>query len=173
MRSLHHAISTWDKKNVAYLRGVYKDFGHEYSFKSDLLSLLTLSPELENGVTWLTKHYLEDGGKFTRKDILLIAGRLAFLVHWKARLHILQIFSAIEIPEEARASIYFFAELNSEHENPFIRAWAYQTMYNTSFGNKLQQRQLLKRCVEIFDQEKASVRSRLKKIIAGLEKQQQ
>lgn len=170
MHLLETAISQWDKKQAAYISSVYKKFGADKEFPDHLLSICVKNPALDRGTTWLLKHHLDEGGILTEALLTRLGDLLPVLNHWEARLHVLQVFSVAEIPPGIADSLYVFAKLNSLNEKNFVRAWAYQVMYKVSLIQPGYRAQLLAESRVAAEKEMASVRSKLKKIIAGLEK---
>lgn len=169
MSSLQIALSKWDQKQAVYITDVYKRFNKEPAFVDDLLSF-SIHPELERGGTWLIKHHLEQGGVLADNQLQQLATISPGLRHWEARLHALQVWAVVDIPLHLSEPVYAFAEVNRQHEKPFVRAWAFESLCKAAVVNAKFRKKVLDNSRLALETEMASVRSKLKKVISRLEK---
>lgn len=122
---LKKALESWNNKSTSELKALYCEFNDHPDFLSSLITLAR-NNDLENGSTWLLKHYLEDHGasdrSFPFQDYSVC---FSTLDHWEARLHAFQ--SLDHFPKEYlnRKDLIPVLREGIKNKNKFLRAWSY------------------------------------------------
>jgi len=162
--SIQKAISGWDGKSAADIDSIYKRYGHQSSFSSDLIKLIE-QETLQKGVTWLLKRNFENGKKLKTNQVKKIYVALPRLRQWESKLHILQCMPSMPIPASEKKIVEVFLRKCLADDNKFIRAWAYNGFYELSMQypeHKEETRQFFEMAMR---DEAPSVKSRIRNIM--------
>ena len=125
---LQDDIQAWDKKSKQDILYVYERHSDNPDFIGFLLDL-SKHDDCSEGATWLIKHALENGLEFDDQHINVFCGMIEIELSWQSKLHILQILPFIIVPAEYKHQMMAFIRQSSEDENKFVRAWAYNGLY--------------------------------------------
>ena len=80
----------------------------------------------QRGATWLLKHYLEQQPRSVdAATIESVYSRLEELVHWEAKLHVLQCIPYMPVPAAQAQAVETFVRSCLRDQAKFVRAWAY------------------------------------------------
>lgn len=169
-QSLIEKLNNWDGKESAYLTLLYQENINKEEFFINLVELTHENDDLQLGSTWLIKHHYDQKQRLS--DNLTYRLILAFplLKHWGAKLHMLQI---IDLLPQDSTTLPYMEELSRkglENKNKFVRAWSYQGLFEVSKHITEMQPEVLLLCREAMETESASIKSKVRKIIAALEK---
>lgn len=126
--SLHDDILLWDKKSKQDILVIYAKYSDADDFFEKLLAI-AVDIQCSEGATWLIKHALEHGMVLRHDQTTRLCALSEQAMPWQSVLHILQVLPFIVVPVEAKHSIMSFARIHTEHENKFVRAWAYNGLY--------------------------------------------
>ncbi|MEO9459291.1 MAG: hypothetical protein ABJE63_15710 [Lentilitoribacter sp.] len=126
--SLEDDIKQWDGKSKSDISDVYLRYSSADDFLNELLKIATHVPCSE-GATWLIKHALEQKAELNDDQIYWFCELIKGALPWQSILHILQILPFIIVPKEHMHEMMVFVRDNTEHENKFVRAWAYNGLY--------------------------------------------
>lgn len=126
--SLYSDIQKWDGKSKQDISGLYERYSGEDDFIANLLKMATFI-DCSDGATWLIKHALENGHAFNEEQINLFCSLIGLELAWQSTLHILQILPFITVPNSCKHQMMAFIRQNTEHDNKFVRAWAYHGLY--------------------------------------------
>ena len=126
--TLQDDIQAWDKKSKQDILGVYEKHSDNADFIRCLLEIAKLE-HCSEGATWLIKHTLEEGLRLDDQQIQGFCGLIELELSWQSKLHILQILPFIIVPAEYKHQMMAFIRQSSEDENKFVRAWAYNGLY--------------------------------------------
>lgn len=121
-------IQTWDKKSKPGILDVYEKHSDNADFIGCLLDL-SKHDDCSEGATWLLKHALEQGSKLNDHQIDGFCGLIETELSWQSILHILQILPFINVPAAHKNKMMAFVRRHAEDENKFVRAWAYNGLY--------------------------------------------
>ncbi|MET1416163.1 hypothetical protein ABVF61_28095 [Roseibium sp. HPY-6] len=125
---LHQVLSEWDGKDTAPLERSYASFQAETDLVGYLVDLGE-DERCQRGATWLLKHHLEKSGSGLPEQ--LAAKHAAFapkLTDWEARLHFLQYFEHLQIPEHLEDPLRQMIDNGLTSENKFLRAWSHYAL---------------------------------------------
>lgn len=114
----------------------------------------------------MAKRHAEENHMFTDDETEQFADLLSKPGDWIAELNALQILPYIRINEKVSERINTFVERNVESKNKFIRAWAYQGLYELSKNSPSKLSDLKKNLIRILPEESAAVRARIRKILS-------
>lgn len=128
---LEQEITAWDGKSAADIKAIYAAHHAEPEF-TDKLVELAQTTECEKGATWLLKAWLEAGNLLEQSQIKKIYEALPNLEHWEARLHLLQCIPFMPIADAEKSNLYDFLMITLGDPNKFLRAWAYNGLYELS-----------------------------------------
>ncbi len=126
--NLQDDIQAWDKKSKQDILGVYNRHSGDADFICCLLDL-SKHEDCSEGATWLLKHALENGFELNDQQIDGFCGLIEFTLQWQSILHILQILPYITVPAAHKNKMMAFVCQHTEDENKFVRAWAYNGLY--------------------------------------------
>ncbi|MBG6174527.1 hypothetical protein IWQ55_002400 [Labrenzia sp. EL_208] len=125
---LAQILRKWDGKDTALLEHAYSSFATEPDFAVHLVELCE-TEGCERGATWLLKHRLEKSGDVLPEQ--LATRHVTFaprFVHWEARLHFLQYFGHLQIPENVEHPLEQMIDNGLTSENKFVRAWSHYAL---------------------------------------------
>ncbi|MEQ9275410.1 MAG: hypothetical protein RIG93_14320 [Roseibium album] len=125
---LAQIVRKWDGKDTALLEHAYSSFATEPDFTVHLVELCEIE-ECERGATWLLKHYVAKSRSGLPEQ--LAARHAAFapkLTDWEARLHFLQYFEHLQIPEHLEDPLRQMIDSGLTSENKFVRAWSHYAL---------------------------------------------
>ncbi|MDF9794877.1 hypothetical protein OKW21_000140 [Catalinimonas alkaloidigena] len=168
--SLQQVLSDWEGKKVDMLKRAYQKYHDQPFFVEEILSSLNSEAE-QKAASWLLKHHLEQAYSLSSKEILTLTHHLQHISGWESRRHLLQILPLIDIPKEAQLAVEDFVRESLPSDNKFVRAWAIQGMYELSRQRPELQKEVYFLCEKAMQTEAASVKARVRKILAHLEKQ--
>lgn len=126
--SLEDDIKQWDGKSKSDISDVYLRYAAADGFLNELLKI-AIDPNCSEGATWLIKHALEQKVELNDDQINSFCELIEGALPWQSILHILQILPSIIVPKEHKHQMMAFVRDNTEHENKFVRAWAYNGLY--------------------------------------------
>lgn len=170
MGNLAADIESWDKKKVQVIIGIYQTYCARIDFADDLLRLLEKSiSTYEQGVTWLIKHHVEQGGMLAKRQVsTLLRKILPNLDHWEAKLHVFQILPLIVIPTSCASIVFNTAMINCSTNKVFLRAWCFQAMAEACRVDQRYTQQVNSICQRAIKTESAAVRARIKMVLLRL-----
>ncbi len=125
---LQDDIQAWDKKSKQDILDVYERHSDNPDFVGSLLEL-SKHDDCSEGATWLLKHALENGLELNDQHINVFCGLIELELSWQSKLHILQILPFIIVPAKYEHQMMAFVRQSTEDENKFVRAWAYNGLY--------------------------------------------
>lgn len=118
-------IDLWDGKSKDAIARVYQKHGGRADFLADVIALIAAEPT-QIGATWLLKHYFDEGGPpLDATQAKAVYAKIGSLVHWEAKLHVLQCMEHMPIPKGQVKPVEKFLRVCLAGEAKFVRAWAY------------------------------------------------
>ena len=123
--SLDREIGLWDRKSRDFIADVFDRHHSRAGFLKDLVGMVD-DGELQSGATWLLKHHFDKGGEALDESLMTaIYRKTPDLVHWDARLHVLQCMAQMPIPPAEQHTVETFVRQCLTDDAKFVRAWAY------------------------------------------------
>lgn len=126
--TLKDDIQTWDKKSKQDIVNIYEQYSGNVDF-IDCLIAAAEQADCSEGATWLLKHALENSMKLDTTQLNDFCELIETTLLWQSILHILQILPFITVPAQHQHKMMRFVRQHTEHENKFVRAWAYNGLY--------------------------------------------
>jgi crotonobetainyl-CoA:carnitine CoA-transferase CaiB-like acyl-CoA transferase len=166
--TLKSDIQAWDGRSAAALCHIHETHRDDPGLALDLVELI--GPlRCRMAATRLLKRHLE--ARIPLRDAHAVArelfARLDKLDHWECRLNILQCLPFLPIGEDRAAALARFLRACLTDENKFVRAWAYSGFHELAS----QHRRFAAEAAAMLDaglrDEPASVKSRIRKCLAG------
>lgn len=167
---LHEVLKRWDGKRVAYLQNQYTTQVADPAFFNNLVIICFDDPNCENATTWLLKYHVDSGNKLPQTSVDDLLANCTKLTHWEAKLHILQMLPSLEVSFGSMASVENFVRICLKESNKFVRAWAYNGMYELKKYMPELQPEVLFLCQKAMETESPAVKARVNKVIARLQR---
>ncbi len=165
---LLNKLAEWNGKHTQPLIDVYEGQQDYSAFFKDLIDIYITHSEHQTAITWLFKHHYDAKQTIDQEILNVLYLTCNELTEWEARLHTLQIMPHIFIPREAYPQVETFVRKCLEDPKPFVRAWAYQGFYEITRYTPEYISELKSLCEQALQEEKASVKARVRKIIEKL-----
>ena len=166
-KELKQALLIWDRKQTEYLANIYHQYKSVDHFLNDLLEICSIR-EAHVPVTWIIKYQIDQKEELEDEVINRLLTFIPEFGEWEAKLHVLQILPSITIPPSFTTSLDDFIRECLEDQNKFVRAWAYQGMYELTKLVPAYRDELERRCVQALETESASIKVRVRKVLASL-----
>ena len=94
-------------------------------FQAHLVDLCSIA-DCQRGATWLLKHDLGQTKASLPDDLSQRhLSTIHQILHWEARLHILQYLERLSLPETAKSDLSRFVEEAISADNKLVRAWGF------------------------------------------------
>lgn len=165
---LAQLLKEWDGKHIAYLKDIYENYANQASFSPLLMELYTQEPGLQTATTWLIKHHYDNNHVIPSALIDPLLFMAKELVYWEAKLHVLQLLPMLELRPEHIPYLEDFVRRCLTDKKTFVRAWAYQGMYEIAQFRSDFIPELKQLCAEALENERASVKARVRKVLEKL-----
>lgn len=122
---LEDELLLWDRKSKQAILSLYERYHARSGFLAALAGMLD-DTQLQSGATWLLKHYFDNGSQSLDESLVaLIYSKVPGLVHWDAKLHVLQCMSHMPVPAAEMRTVEAFVRSALSDDVKFVRAWAY------------------------------------------------
>ena len=142
MEDLKRRIETWNGVHMDHLKSIYEDYRSQASF-FDLMISWSSTPGIQAATTWLIKHYYDSGFELN-----------------KDQLHVLQILPHLEIETDQLILLDKFVRRCLKSNNKFVRAWAYQGLYQLYEKSAVSLSEIRSLCEMAMETESASIKSK-------------
>lgn len=169
--TLTEDLKRFDGKHLDVLERIAEHYRPNAAHLDELLALAdSLSPRMQQAATWLLKRRLETGTRLSNEQIKKLMKLLARLKHWEAVLHACQMIPHLALPRRYKKKMDSFLLKCLKGENKFVRAWAYNGLYELAkqFGDSAFVLPLL---MKGMNDEAPSVRARVRKILKEIDSQ--
>lgn len=118
-------IAEWDRKSKVAISRIYGRYTKSTGFLEQVIGAFG-DADLQSGATWLLKHHFDEGGgALESKLVKKIYGSTPNLIHWDAKLHVLQCMERLPIPKSELRRVEAFLRHCMKDDAKFVRAWAY------------------------------------------------
>jgi len=166
--SLIDKLESWDGVHVQYLKDIYESQRDHRDFFSHLMELYLAHPQYQKAITWLIKYHHEKGQTVDQEIVSTLYLLSNEVNDWETKLHLLQIMPDIFIPRDAYPQVEAFVRKCLEGSKPFVRAWAYQGLYEIAQYTPELIPELKNLCEYALEEESPSVKARVRKILEKL-----
>ena len=167
---LKDALWGWDERSTAYLLEIHRSFAYQNDFVPSLISICKAEKGLQNQATWLLKHHLENKHPITPGDTRNLIKLAEVLESWVAELHLLQILPFLKLEENDLPYLDPFIKDSIKNSNKFVRAWAYNGLYEMSKILPELREEVRLTCEQALAIEAPSVKARIRKVLQALNK---
>ncbi|AWB66671.1 hypothetical protein C2869_09615 [Saccharobesus litoralis] len=169
--SQQNAIKSWDGKSKDDIQAIFAEYSAQDDFIYSLICGLT-EPEIQDGASWLLKHFLEAKKKPKNNHLnpaqtQQVLSTLHQLNTWPSQLHILQCLPYLTLDKNSKQSLAAFIRLTMQSDNKMVRAWAYNGFYllaQTFTEYQTEMHDCLTLALNDKD-EAASVKARIRKLV--------
>ena len=162
---LEQKLLAWDGRDTQYLADLYQAQQSTKGLIDELIVCLKSGGQAQLGASWLIKRHLEQGHKLSKKHTSEIFSNLSELDHWGAVLHILQSMPYLTLAPEHRSEVERFVRNKLSDPNKFVRAWAYNGIYELAKAFPDFQTQAKQFFEMAMRDEPASVKARVRNIL--------
>ena len=162
--SIEKDLSNWDGKSSSDIEAIYNRYCED---KTQVVSFQKLiqKVDLQKGVSWLLKRYLENNHRLEKDEIAGVFTLLSEIEHWEAKLHILQCIPYLPIGKAEKKYVEAFLRRCLIDKNKFVRAWTYNGFYEISLQYP-EYKEETKQFFEIAMRDEApSVKARIRNIV--------
>lgn len=127
--ALGQAIAAWDGRSKANIEAIHIAFSDMQGFRQALIEL-SQEHSLESGATWLLKHDLTQrhAPALDEKATHCLLNNLIEYQDWPAKLHILQCFEILSIPQDMLTPLDVFLKDCAQSKTAFLRGWSYSAL---------------------------------------------
>ena len=167
---LEHKLASWDGIHMEPLKSVYHEHLADSEFFNSLIVLTGKDPSLQDATTWLLKHHYDEKNNLSSQQINDLLKLSSTFESWPAKLHVLQMLPHIEVSENNFIAIDNFVRSCLKDDTKFVRAWAYQGLYQLYEFRPENKTELIALCEDAMNRESASIKSKVRKILAKLTK---
>lgn len=168
-KKLKQTLQEWNG-TAEGMRQIYDQNSSKTDFLEKVIGICVKDKDLQKVGSWLIKNH------YDLKQVLPNKLHTPFIkvgvtyTDWVAKLNFLQVLPKLDIEEKLLQDLDDFVRACLHDENKFVRAWSYQGFYEVTkhipeFENEL--RQL---CELALERESASIKSRVRKVVAQLDK---
>lgn len=161
-------LSYLDQPSVDDLERLYRQFGQEAEFENELITGLQTHPELQNALTWLLKHHLEQGAELSPETLNAWIRLAPDLREWPAKLHVLQSLPRDLLLPEHLEHLFPWLDQEIQSPNKFIRAWAYNGLAIAAKTVPELMPEVKERFLLALEEEAASVQARIRRAMVEL-----
>ncbi len=168
--NLIDALKNWDGVHVDYLQEIYQTHQNDAVFFEELITITKKYEGLQTSSTWLIKHHYDQKQSLKQSLVDALYSKGIAIAPWEAKLHLLQILPKITINSKNVIAIDDLVRAGLTDETKFVRAWSYQGLYELAKFLPEYENELRIRCEEAMQFESASILSKVRKILAAIDK---
>lgn len=164
-------IKLWDGVHIEYLIELYRANSSNLDFFENLVTICAIEQDLQKATTWLLKHHYDNGQTLpdSLTERLLISCKT--VENWEAKLHLLQLLPHFKLTQKSIPIADDFIRNSLRDNNKFVRAWAYNGLYELTKHIPEMKNELEFICQRAMETESAAIRSKVKKILLALNMQ--
>lgn len=163
-------LKSWDGFHIEYLKNLYNTDKTNADFFGNLVTICINEQDLQKATTWLIKHHYNSGQLLPKPLTAKLLTACKNVENWEAKLHLLQLFPHFELTEKSIAVVEDFARNCLTDNNKFVRAWAYNGLYELTKYIPELKTELEFICQRAMETESAAIKSKVKKILLALTK---
>jgi len=168
---LNNKLKLWDGVHIECLTELYSENYSSSDFFESLVTICVNEQDLQKTATWLIKHHYDNGQTLPEQltERLLISCET--VKNWEAKLHLLQLLPHFKLTDKSIIISEDFIRKCLEDKNRFVRAWAYNGLYELTKYIPELKTELEFICQRAMETESAAIKSKVKKILLALNKQ--
>jgi hypothetical protein len=163
-------LKSWDGVHIEYLKKLYNSDNTNANFYENLVSICTTEKDLQKVSTWLIKHHYDNGHTLSNSETERLLTSCNTAENWEAKLHLLQLLPHFELTEKSIIIADDFVRNCLTDSNKFVRAWAYNGLYELTKYIPELRTELEFICQRAMEIESAAIKSKVKKILSALSK---
>lgn len=167
--SLLKKIQEWDGKHNQLLKEIYTQNIQKTAFFKDLVEIYKKEKTARIASTWLIKHHYDQKNKLQENLIAELFSQCNLAKHWETKLHLLQILPQIKIPKECLNEVDLFVRNCFNSENKFVKAWAYEGLYQVSKSIPEYKNELKLLCDTGMENASASIKVKIRRVLKKIE----
>jgi hypothetical protein len=157
-------LREWDGVHIEYLTRIYAAHYLDLIFFHTLISICINDQSLQKPTTWLIKHHYDNGHTLPCDLTEKLLTTCKNIENWEAKLHLLQLLPYIKLTEKSIIITEDFTRKCLKDNNKFVRAWAYNGIYELTKYIPELNNELESICKIAMETESASVKSKVRKI---------
>ena len=161
-------LAAFDGKHNVVLEALAARLAPEPAVIRELIKLAARDDaKLQTAATWLLKRFHEDGHGFTTEQIAGLLNLFETVTHWEARLHLLQMLPGLAVPEARKDALFRLLKgAGFLHDpNKFVRAWSYNALAVMAEQFPALRATVAPLLAAGQEDEAASVRARLRRVV--------
>ncbi|MBX2931726.1 MAG: hypothetical protein KF781_07270 [Chitinophagaceae bacterium] len=169
-KKLATKLKLWDEIHTEYLTNLYSENATNTTFFEDLVAICKNQQDLHKVMTWLIKHHYDNGNRLPDMLIEKVIINCQNINNWEAKLHLLQIMPHIKLSEVSMLTFEPFIRNCLADKNKFVRAWAYNGLYELTKYIPELKHELKFICEKAMETESAAIKSKVRKILLTINK---
>ena len=169
--NLKSKLGLWDCIHIEYLIKLYRENSSDIEFFENLVTICINEQELQKTTTWLIKHHYDNGQTLPNSFTERLLTSCKTVENWEAKLHLLQLLPHFKLTNKSIPIADDFARNCLIDNNKFVRAWAYNGLYELTKYIPEMKTELEFICQRAMETESAAIKSKVKKILFALNKQ--
>jgi len=167
---LKNKLKLWNGVHIEYLTELYRLNSSSLDFFESLVTICVNEQDFQKTTTWLIKHHYDNGLTLPKSLSERLLAACKNVESWEAKLHLLQLLPHFELTDKSIIITEDFARKCLSDKNKFVRAWAYNGLYElTKYIPELKS-ELEFICQRAMETESASIKSKVNKILLNLNK---
>jgi hypothetical protein len=170
MINLIDKLKVWDGVHIEYLTKLYNAEKTNTYFFENLITICTIDKDLQIASTWLIKHHYDNGNTLPILDTDNLLNICTTLKNWEAKLHLLQLLPHFRLTNKTITLVDDFTRNCLTDNNKFVRAWAYNGLYELTKYLPEMKTELELICQKAMETESASIKAKVKKVLINLKK---
>lgn len=151
------------------LLNLYDKYSKDKEFVDTLFNTLAEKEEATHVICWLLKRYTEDEGVLSPSQVHQLTSFFADSRDWQSELMFLQLLPNINLTDNDYENVDKLVKRSIGADNKFIKAWAYQGMYELVKLNPGLVGELEFYCEKALKTEEGAVAARVRKIKRDIE----
>jgi hypothetical protein len=168
---LNNKLKLWDGVHIEYLTELYGANSSSLDFLENLVTICVNEQDLQKTATWLIKHHYDNGHTLSEMLTERLLTSCKTVENWEAKLHLLQLLPHFKLTDKSIPIADDFARNCLIDSNKFVRAWAYNGLYELTKYIPEMKTELVFICQRAMETESAAIKSKVKKILLALNKQ--
>jgi len=167
---LKNKLKLWDGVHIEYLTELYGVNSSSLDFFESLVTICVNEQDLQKPATWLIKHHYDNGQTLPESLTERLLTTCKSVENWEAKLHLLQLLPHFQLTDKSIIITEDFARKCLADNNKFVRAWAYNGLYELTKYIPELKTELEFICQRGMETESAAIKSKVRKIILALSK---
>lgn len=164
-------LKLWDGVHIEYLTDLYRANSSSLDFFENLVTICVIEQDLQKATTWLIKHHYDNGHTLSELLTERLLTSCKTIENWEAKLHLLQLLPHFKLTHKSIPKADDFVRNCLTETNKFVRAWAYNGLFELSKYIPEMKTELEFICQRAIETESAAIKSKVKKILLALSKQ--